>query len=74
MERYLQLEWGENIVFRDSFQHLSSSLERLVESLLKVGKHKFNHLAQMALARYSPTVELKMLTRKGVFLTIISFR
>jgi len=37
MERYLQVVWGKNLVFRDSLQHLTSSLEKLVESLMKVG-------------------------------------
>src|SRR5208283_4035927 len=32
MEKYLQITWGDHIVFRDSFQQLSSSLERLVEA------------------------------------------
>ena len=67
MERYLQLAWGKNLVFRDSFQHLSSSLERLVDSLHKVGEHKFKHLADMAVQRFGPNVDLKLLTRKGVF-------
>ena len=66
MERYLQVAWGDNIVFRDSFQHLSCSLERLVESLTKVGEHKFKQLAHIAAARYGPLVEMKLLTRKGV--------
>ena len=58
---------GKNIVFRDSFQHLSSSLERLVESLNKVGEHKFKHLAHMAEQRYAPNFDINLLTRKGVF-------
>ena len=48
MERYLQVAWGKNLVFRDSLQHLTSSLEKLVESLMKVGEHKFKHLTYMA--------------------------
>ena len=70
MERYLQVAWGKNLVFRDSLQHLSSSLEKLTESLMKVGEHKFKHLAHMANLRYGRDgvpVNLKLLTRKGVF-------
>ena len=33
MERYIQLKWGQNLVFRDSFMFLTSSLESLVQSL-----------------------------------------
>ena len=70
MERYLQVAWGKNIVFRDSLQHLSSSLEKLVESLLKVGEQKFQHLSYMANARYcrdGESMDLNLITRKGVF-------
>ena len=52
MEKYLQIEWGKNLVFRESLQHLSCSLERLVVLLLKVGEHKFKHLAQMTERMY----------------------
>ena len=54
MEKYMDIGWGKNLVFRDSFQHLSFSLERLVESLLKVGVHKFVHLAQITERLYGP--------------------
>ena len=70
MERYLQVVWGKNLVFRDSLQHLTSSLEKLVESLMKVGEHKFKHLTYMANLQYrrdGEPVNIKLLTRKGVF-------
>ena len=70
MERYLQVAWGKNLVFRDSLQHLTSSLQKLVESLMKVGTHKFKHLTYMANQRYgrdSEPVNIELLTRKGVF-------
>ena len=38
MEKYLQVEWGKNIVFRDSLQFLFASLENLAVSLAKVGR------------------------------------
>ena len=30
MERYMQIKWGNNLVFRDSFMFLTSSIESLV--------------------------------------------
>ena len=60
-------ELGKNLVFRDSLQHLSSSLERLVESEIKVGLHKFKHLANIIKQRYGSSVDWKLLCRKGVF-------
>ena len=38
MEKYLQVEWGPNMVFRDSLQFLSASQEQLAASLAKVGR------------------------------------
>ena len=37
MEKYLQIQWGENIVFRDSLQFLFSSLDALSGSIAKSG-------------------------------------
>ena len=37
MEKYLQVEWGKNMVFRDSLKFLPASLEQLAASLAKVG-------------------------------------
>ena len=67
MERYLQVAWGPNLVFPGSFQHLSCSLERLVQSLNKVGQHEFKHLANIVEQRNGSNVKLKLLCRKGVF-------
>ena len=33
MEKYMQVEWGKHIVFRDSLQFLNASLDSLVKSL-----------------------------------------
>ena len=63
----MQVGLGKNLVFRDIFQHLSCSLERLAESLNKVGQHKFKHLANIIEQRYEPNVDLKLLCRKGLF-------
>ena len=35
MERYLQIKWGRNMVFRDSLQFLAQSLKTLIDSLAK---------------------------------------
>ena len=43
MEKYLQVEWGERIVFRDSLQFLSASLDNLIKSL-NSSKGKFHLL------------------------------
>ena len=41
MEKYLMLAWGDHIVFKDTLQFMSSSLEALAENLLKAGRDKF---------------------------------
>ena len=41
MEKYLEVQWGPNIVFRDSLQFLTSSLDSLVKSLAKTGRQNF---------------------------------
>ena len=44
MEKYLQFEWEPNMVFRDSLQFLSASLEQLEASLAKeVGRDNFQN-------------------------------
>ena len=35
MERYLEIKWGRHMVFRDSLQFLTQSLQTLVDSLAK---------------------------------------
>ena len=66
MERYMQVKWGKNIVFRDSFMFLTSSLESLVQSLRKTDERKFTHLESLMTTRY-PNADFKLLLRKGVF-------
>ena len=64
MEKYLSLSWGDNIVFKDSFQFQSSSLEQLVCNLLKSGKDQFVQLSK----EFQGNPELfEMLLRKGVY-------
>ena len=41
MEKYFQVQWGPNIVFREFQQFLISSLDSLVKSLAKTGQQNF---------------------------------
>ena len=41
LEKYLQVQWGLNIVFRDSLQFFTYSLDSLVKSLAKTGRQNF---------------------------------
>ena len=47
MEKYLQVEWGKNMVFRDSLQFLPASLEQLTASLAKTGCGNFYNLHEV---------------------------
>ena len=66
MEKYLQVQWGKHIVFRDSFQFLTSSLDKFVQSLAKSKCDKFHHLEQEVAIRY-PNTNVDSLKRKGIF-------
>ena len=44
MEKYLQVEWGKNMVFRDSLEFLPAFLKQLAASLAKVGRGYFQNL------------------------------
>ena len=65
-EKYLQVEWGPNMVFRDSLQFLSASLEQLAASLAKVGRGYFQNFHDVVTDVY-PEADVKLLERKGVF-------
>jgi hypothetical protein len=69
MERYLQLGWGEHIVFKDTLQFLNASLERLVVSLLKVGADRFSRLKTILQSQYLAlgVEHIGLMLRKGVF-------
>ena len=62
MEKYLILNWGSHIVFKDSLQFMNCSLEKLVANLLKSGRENFKQV----LAAYSGT-QVDLLLRKGVY-------
>ena len=66
MEKYLQIQWGKNMVFRDSLQFLCSSLEALASSLAKSGRDNFKHLHEIISDRY-PESPVELVERKGIF-------
>ena len=70
MERYLQIKWGRNMVFRDSLQFLAQLLQTLVDSLSKCEKPnqpiKFSMLERVIGERH-PAAPWKRFLRKGVF-------
>ena len=65
MEKYLQVEWGRNMVFRNSFQFLPASLEQLTASLAKVGRGYFQNLHDVVTDAYREA-DVELLERKGV--------
>ena len=52
IKRYIQVKWGNNLVFRHSFMFLTSSLESLVQSLRKTDVSQFKHLDSLMSNRY----------------------
>ena len=66
LEKYLQVEWGPNMVFRDSRQFLSASLKQLAASLAKVGRKNFQNLHDLVTDVY-PEADVELLERKRVF-------
>ena len=66
MEKYLQVEWGKNMVFRDFLQFLPASLEQLATSLAKVGRCYFQNLHDVVTDVYFEAY-VELLERQGVF-------
>ena len=66
MEKYLQVEWGKNMVFRDSLQFLPASLQQLTASLAKTGRGNFYNL-QEVVAQINPESDVELLQQKSVF-------
>ena len=66
MEKYLQIQWGENIVFRDSLQFFFSSLEALATSLTISKRENFKHL-HYVIGEYYPNAPVELFERKGIF-------
>ena len=65
MEKYLQVEWGKNLVFRDSLNFLPAFLEQLAASLAKVGRDYFQNIHDVVTNVY-PEADVE-LERKVVF-------
>jgi hypothetical protein len=66
LEKYLSLTWDTTIVFKDSLQFLSGTLEALAACLLKSGKDKFVALHEAFHAK-TDDAGMDMLLRKGVY-------
>ena len=66
IKKYLQVEWGKNMVFRDSLQFQPASLEQLAASLAKVGCGYFQNLHDVVTDVY-PIADVELLERKGAF-------
>ena len=64
-EKYLTLSFGQQIIFKDSYQFLGFSLAQLTKELLSSGSTVFAHLRKQF-----PNItdeEFKLLLRKGVY-------
>ena len=66
MAKYLQMDWGMDMVFRDSLQFLPASLEQLAASLAKVCRGYFQNLHDVITDVY-PEADVELLERKKVF-------
>ena len=65
MEKYLQVEWVKNMVFRNSLQFLPAFLEQLAASLSKVGRGYFQNFHDVVTDVYLEA-DVELLVRKGV--------
>ena len=65
MEKYLTLQFGDHIVFKDSLMFLSCSLQRLGSNLLAAGRDNFKQLLGEFTAY--PDDEVTLLLGKGVY-------
>ena len=65
MEKYLQLAWGDHLVFKDSLQFMAKSLADLAEFLKKAGREKFKEM-KSGFSTLSPE-QYELILRKGVY-------
>ena len=68
----MQVKWGNNLVFRDSFMFLTSSLESMVQSLRKTDETQFKHLESLMSTRYPGTNIKRVFTKRRVSLRVPS--
>ena len=66
IERYLKVERGKNIVFRDSLQFLIALLEQLTALLAKKNRNNFYNLLKVVSQIY-PRLDVELLETKSVF-------
>ena len=66
MEKYLKVEWGHNMLFRDSLQFLPAFRKKLAASLAKVGQWYFQNLHDVIRDVYL-NANVELLERKEVF-------
>ena len=62
MEKYISFTLGRHLVFIDSYQFLSASLETLVSNLAKEGLEQFK-----ILTKYMKEIDPTLLLRKQPF-------
>jgi hypothetical protein len=65
MEKYLQLQFSDHIVYKDSLQFLSCSLERLTANLLSSGRQCFVTMTNEFRGQSEANIDL--LLRKGIY-------
>lgn len=67
-EKYIAFSLG-NLDFVDTFQFMSTSLEKLSINLAKEGLHKFPHLEAYVTSTHpgNKQMKLQLLSRKGVY-------
>ena len=65
MEKYLVINWGDHLVFKDSYQFMAASLDQLSQNLLKSGKENLKQV-QKAFSQ-NPPDDIELLYRKGIF-------
>ena len=65
IEKYLTINWGDHVVFKDSLQFLGASLDSLTSCLMKSGRDKFHHLLNAF--KNHPSNKVDLLLKKGVY-------
>ena len=67
-EKYISFSLGK-LDLIDTFQFMSTSLEKLVDNLAKEGEHKFQHLRSYIQQSHGENedIKLELLSRKGVY-------